>query len=215
LIVNGALSKTGLGQLLLNRSAGSTLTGGVTVDGGTLRVENVSGSATGSGTVAINSTGTLAGGGIISGSVAINDGATIAPGASARHTCHRRAFARSELHIALRAELAGTIGGNVNDLVNVNGALTLDGTLAVTELPGFSNGSYTLFDYSGALTNNGLTIQPAFLTAHPGSTIQIDSANTRVNLVVVPEPAAAATLMAGLATTLLGLRRDRHSQSLE
>jgi hypothetical protein len=109
----------------------------------------------------------------------------------------------------LRFDLAtqGAVGGAANDLLTVNGPLTLDGTLVVTELPGFSNGTYRLFNYTGALTNNGLDLQTAFLTAHPGSTINLGTAG-QVNLIVVPEP-STATLLALGAALLRGSRRKR------
>ena len=50
------------------------------------------------------------------------------------------------------------VGGGVNDLTQVGGNLTLDGMLNVTALSGFGNGTYTIITYSGALTDNGLTL---------------------------------------------------------
>ncbi len=59
-----------------------------------------------------------------------------------------------------------TVGGGVNDLISVignpgppvaPGDLTLDGTLNVIAYPNFGAGTYTLFTYTGALTDNGLT----------------------------------------------------------
>ncbi|MBD4519906.1 hypothetical protein GUG72_07430, partial [Xanthomonas citri pv. citri] len=43
-------------------------------------------------------------------------------------------------------------------LLAVNGDLTLDGTLNITDLGGFGTGVYRLIDYTGALTNNGMLI---------------------------------------------------------
>src|SRR5271155_1133232 len=50
------------------------------------------------------------------------------------------------------------VGGGVNDLVIVNGNLTLAGTLNVANAGGFGSGVYRLFNYSGSLTNDGLTL---------------------------------------------------------
>lgn len=41
-------------------------------------------------------------------------------------------------------------------LFNVGGNLTLDGTLNVSNIGGFGNGVYRIFDYAGLLTDNGL-----------------------------------------------------------
>ena len=68
-------------------------------------------------------------------------------------------------------------------LFNVNGPLTLAGTLNITDLGGFGPGEYRLIDYSGMLTNNGV----AFGTLPPGTTAADLSVQTgvpqRVNLV--------------------------------
>jgi len=45
--------------------------------------------------------------------------------------------------------------GTNSDLVVVNGNLTLDGTLNITNAGGFTNTTYTLFGYYGTLTTNG------------------------------------------------------------
>jgi len=51
--------------------------------------------------------------------------------------------------INFRLGQPGVVGGSANDLVAVNGALTLNGNLAITELAGFAPGTYTLFTYTG------------------------------------------------------------------
>ena len=76
------LTKTGNGKLNLTVAAGNTYTGNTTVNGGTLAVNNTSGSGTGSGNVAVNSGGLLGGNGIISGTVTVASGGGIAPGNS-------------------------------------------------------------------------------------------------------------------------------------
>ena len=70
------LVKAGAGTLTL--AAANTYSGNTTVDGGTLRLANLTGSATGTGTVTINPGGRLAGNGTIAGAVVVNG--TISPG---------------------------------------------------------------------------------------------------------------------------------------
>ncbi len=55
---------------------------------------------------------------------------------------------------------ANVAGGGLNDLVNVGGDLTLDGTINVTVPAGgtFGPGIYRVFNYGGALTDNGLAL---------------------------------------------------------
>ena len=58
----------------------NTYSGGTTISGGTLLVNNTNGSGTGSGAVTVDSGGTLGGAGIISGAVTVNSGGAFAPG---------------------------------------------------------------------------------------------------------------------------------------
>ncbi len=78
-ISNGGLNKAGLGTMRI--TAANTYAGGTTVSGGRLLVNNLSGSGTGSGVVAVNG-GILGGTGIIAGSVTLNIGGTLSPGVS-------------------------------------------------------------------------------------------------------------------------------------
>lgn len=52
--------------------------------------------------------------------------------------------------------LPGILGGSQNDLVEVAGNLTLDGTLNLFNMGGMSPGVYRLINYGGALVDNGL-----------------------------------------------------------
>jgi autotransporter-associated beta strand protein len=80
----GSLTKVGTGTLVLLNS--NAYTGGTTINGGKLEINNESGSGTGSGPVHVNS-GRLGGRGIIAGDVILGDGsgrgAILAPGKSA------------------------------------------------------------------------------------------------------------------------------------
>ena len=56
--------------------------------------------------------------------------------------------------------VANAVGSPLNDLVNVGGDLTLDGTVDIAVTPGgaFDIGLYRVLNYAGTLTNNGLAI---------------------------------------------------------
>ncbi len=66
-------------------------------------------------------------------------------------------------------------------LFQVAGNLTLGGTLNVAAAAGYGFGVYSLFDYGGILTNNGMSV--AALPAGDVGVIQTSVAN-QVNLVV-------------------------------
>jgi fibronectin-binding autotransporter adhesin len=102
------------------------------------------------------------------------------------------------------------VGGGINDLVAVTGNLTLDGTLNVAGIPSnvFANlqKTWTLFTYTGVLTNNGLIL--GSLPTGPNGWI-IDTSNAgKVNLTAVPEP-SSALLFTGLFAGAALMRRRR------
>ncbi len=86
--VNGEIQEFGPSGLLqvgtgtLNLTNNNTYTGNTVVDGGTLLVNNTTGSATGSGDVFIDGTATLGGNGSIAGNVTVDSDATLSPGMS-------------------------------------------------------------------------------------------------------------------------------------
>ena len=67
-----------------------------------------------------------------------------------------------------------------NDRIQVNGNLTLAGGLNIQAGPGFRSGVYTLFDYTGNLTYNGLRI----LSGPKGYRFGLQSGYGQVNLLV-------------------------------
>jgi autotransporter-associated beta strand protein len=106
---------------VLNLQADNTYAGNTTVSGGTLRVNNTSGSGTGVGSVTVASGGGLGGDGTISGAVEIQSGGILAPGNSVG----------TNTVGALTLD-SGAIGkfefnGIANDLTVVSGALTVNG----------------------------------------------------------------------------------------
>lgn len=75
---NGPFVQSGPGTTTL--TSANVFSGGTTINGGTLLVNNPTGSGTGSGNVVINSGGTLRGGGSISGMVTNGPGGTLSAG---------------------------------------------------------------------------------------------------------------------------------------
>ena len=83
------------------------------------------------------------------------------------------------------------VGNGVNDLTEINGNLELNGKLSVGTNGDMNTGVYRLFDYTGTLVNDGLTI--GWLPNGVVATLDFSIAH-QVNLDVtaVPEPATFA-----------------------
>ena len=145
-----AITKVGTGTFTL--SGANTYTGTTTVSSGTLLVNNIAGSGTGTNnTVTVNSNGTLGGTGFIAGAVTVNAGGALAPGSNGVGT------------LALKSNLTLNAGALLNfefgapgtgDKIAVTNALVLGGKLNVTNLAGFGPGTNTLFTYGGALSGS-------------------------------------------------------------
>ena len=125
------LTKSGGGTLTL--SGANTYLGGTIVNAGTLLINNVSGSGTGSGSVIVNNSGSVLGGsGTMTGPVTVNSGATLAPGATASSTAILNTGSVTLLGATLALNVNGTTAGTSYDQLNVSGAITITGgTLAL------------------------------------------------------------------------------------
>ncbi|MDQ0038562.1 outer membrane autotransporter protein [Variovorax boronicumulans] len=179
----GSIVKVGTGTLTL--SGANTYTGATQVEAGSLRVDNATGSATGTGAVLVKSGATLRGGGIIAGQVTIASGATLAPGSSLGTLT--TGMLRLESGASLNYELGqtGAAGGPLNDLIKVNGGLVLDGALNVTESAGgnFGPGLYRLIKYTGSLVDRGLDIGTQPVATTLGDLRVQSSVSGEINLV--------------------------------
>ncbi|WP_332119523.1 autotransporter domain-containing protein [Azorhizobium caulinodans] len=141
---SGSLTQAGPGTLTLTET--NTYTGGTSVQAGGLAVN---GSIAGNVTLATGTT--LSGSGSIAGNVSVNGG-TLSGTQAAPLTM-------GSLTLASASNVNVTLGApSANPAFNVLGNLTLDGTLNVTADTGFGMGVYRLFNYGGALTDNGLDV---------------------------------------------------------
>ena len=172
---NIILSKTGTGRLTL--TGASTFAGGTIVSEGTLCVDNLTGSGTGSGDLEVFAGATLAGNGTIGSSTTIDNGATLAPGDPTGTLTIANNLTLNDNSI-----LPFALGTN-SDSVVVSGDLFLTGQLQITNAPGFGPGIYPLFTCGGALSIGNLV-----LAAAPAGYLYSFNTNTPgvVKLVVAP-----------------------------
>ncbi|MBZ9823215.1 autotransporter-associated beta strand repeat-containing protein [Mesorhizobium sp. CA4] len=180
---DGAISGTGsvnkLGTGVTTLTGNNSYGGATNVNAGTLLINGNQSGATGQTNVA--SGAMLGGTGTIGGSVTVADGGTLSPGGAGNapgtlSINGNLALGNSNLNINFGQ--ADVVGGALNDLINVGGNLTLDGTLNVTQSPGgnFGPGTYRIISYNGSLTDNGLNV------TDPNYFVQTSVAN-QVNLV--------------------------------
>ena len=187
---NGGFIKTGAGTLIF--TGANTYLGGTTVNGGILEVNNTTGSATGTGAVAVNSGGTLSGlpiangfanAGSISGIVSINNGGILAASSASAFTFG--GLSLNSLSVS-NFQIGAPTSGNVINITGSN-AFSISGasTINITNAGGLAAGTYHLFDYTGtALANiNNLT-----LGSTPGGgftySLSNNQTNTSVDLLV-------------------------------
>ena len=145
-----ALTKTGAG-LWRMEGVGLGYTGAITVAGGTLLL---SGLGSLGGPVVVTSNSTVAGTGTLASSVTIDSGGILAPGPlSGAGTL----TVSGTLAVSTGAVMQISLG-STSDRVVVGGDLALGGVLNIADSGGFTNGTYLLFTYQGALANNGVVI---------------------------------------------------------
>lgn len=129
---NGGLTKRGNGTLELTR--GNTYQGTTTVADGILRVNNTSGSGTGTGPVVVQSGATFGGTGQITGGLTIQSSAKLAPGNSIGILDVGNVnFSSAASVFAAEIQLGQN---NAADLLNVTGTLTLANSTLMLDLSG-------------------------------------------------------------------------------
>lgn len=183
--------KIGAGTWVLQGNSGAGLSGLFAVDAGTLKVN---------GTLS-NGGATVASGATLTGSGSIGGTTTIANGGTLQGTAGQ-VFTLNNLILSSTSKVDVTLGAPSNTGVfHATGALTLDGQLTVHAVPSFGFGVYRLFDYDGALTDNGLTVSS--LPSGYAAQVQTSVAN-QVNLVMSQDVIPDIQFWNGTTTTAVG-----------
>lgn len=213
-----ALRKTGAGLLELTNA--NTYAGGTIVAAGTLLVNNISGSGTGSGTVMVNSGATLGGSGTIAGATTIASGAVLSPGNSPGNLTFGSGFvlagsykwelgALSTSNPGVDFDVITVTSGNV-DVTGASMNLTL-GAYAPTDVAFWqTDQTWKIIDNTGAGTFTGAFAAIdnsawSSLGAFSTSTVGNDGF---LNWTAIPEPATGLLGLTGLSL-LIALRRRR------
>ncbi|TDN53917.1 autotransporter-associated beta strand repeat-containing protein [Scandinavium goeteborgense] len=159
--VGGGLEKVGTGILTL--TADNTFTGATSVMKGVLLINGDQSAATGATSVASNAT--LGGEGTLGANVNVADNGHLTPGKDLNSV---GVLTMNNLTLANNSQIDFQFGKSnvpdandpLNDLLVVNGDLTLDGRLNITQTPGgkFDVGVYRVINYSGNLINNSLLL---------------------------------------------------------
>jgi autotransporter-associated beta strand protein len=217
------LIKAGTGSQTLRGA--STYTGGTVVYGGTLAADTPGpGSATGTGTVTINTGGTLRGVGNVTGAITLNAGGTLAPGDAAGvgtlTTAAQPVFAGGTFRVNLSSpgasgQLAVTAAGNLS--LGAGNPVTL----IATPYTGPTDGAFTIIQTaSGAAVTGTFANYPLDQMAvftNPGTGTEYDifygsypgqPGNVVIAPAPVPEPGHVIGLCAA-AVAVAGRLRPR------
>ncbi|MEJ8850863.1 autotransporter-associated beta strand repeat-containing protein [Variovorax rhizosphaerae] len=179
-VISGTGTVTQAGNGILSLTGLNTYTGLTSVTGGVLAVNG-----TVAGSAQVNTGATLRGTGTVTGPVTVADGGHLAPGNSPGTLNVGSLVLNGASQIDYELGLPGQVGGTQNDLTNVAGSLTLDGTLNLANLGGMSPGTYRVFNYSGTLTDNGLAVAGQLPRGFASSDFLVDTATAgQVNLIV-------------------------------
>lgn len=209
-----SLVKEGNGTLTLGRASGNTFAGGVTVNAGTLLVNNITGSGTGAGAVLIAAGATLGGTGIIDGVTTING--ILSPGNSVGNFIVNNTVTWN-FNDNWKFELA-TAGVDMNssgtsDLLNITAGSFTKGTGTTFTIDFLNTGElgwYRIVDWSVGTNFVAGDFAATNLASGYTANFVVDGTTSALYLHVIPEPSTWA-LIAAAGAVLMAARRRRIS----
>ncbi len=210
---SAALVKEGDGTMSLTNA--NSYSGGTAVNAGTLRANNSTGSATGTGNISVGPGGTLAGSGTfgLGGNITVSLEGRLSPGNSAGTLTFNLGTGGSLDISAINPGSMDFELGTTSDMIllssgglNIGAGLLEFDDFIFTELGGFGMGDYVLFDTTTAITGSLGTNVTGPVGTFTG-TLQFADGTNDIIVRVVPEPTSAALMLGGLA--LLAGRRRR------
>ena len=220
-----ALSKTTAGTLVLTGTT-NTYSGGTTVSGGTLLVNNASGNGLGTGAVAVNA-GTLGGTGFTSANITVGNAsgtqdAMIAPGSGSTGTFSTTGSLSLLSDAVFVFELNGASGSVAADKIVANGVTIDSGAVfSFTLLGGASglqvNDQFRIIDNTGVGNISGQfgnLVAGGIYNAGGGLTFTVSGSggvygnDLVLTVATVPEPSTWGLLAAGM-TVMVVLRHRR------
>lgn len=197
-------------------SGASTYTGPTTVAGNaTLVAANTGGSATGSGRVIVQASGTLAGNGLITGAVELDAGGRISLGVGT--TVGTLTVGEVDLTDGSRLVFKLGVNAAASDLLKITGGFDYTGSgqvlVDLSNNGGLTTGHYTLVTFGSEI---GLTVGSFSLGNVPAGfsgTFDLTGGTLGLTVNAVPEPSALAFCIAGGLTLAVGVRRRMRRQS--
>ena len=191
-------------------TAGSTFTYGTIINGGTLAARGgFSGlSSLGTGPVTVNTGGTLAGNDLISGLTTVHTGGALAPDVGGV------LLFSGGLTLENGSVLTFSLGSQISTLLVSGGALTgPDGgtiTVNLSNSDGFTAGTYTLIDATGATLSSIGATSFELGTVIAGYTCTFSQNGSLFQLIAtsaVPEPSTFAAFIGALTLAFVVIRR--------
>lgn len=219
-VTGGNLSvgiNNGTGTLIVSGSALISVASNLTLGNGTQSLVDVAnngrmsigqvGTAPGAGEIRVGSGGSILGSGTVVGNIAVEQGGSISPGFSPGQI-----GITGGLSLFNQATLTMEIGGvtpDLFDMINVTGAVALDGALVIRFINGFTPSRGASFD----IVTSGGGFSGSFGEVRfekvASGTITTGYANGRFTVAAVPEPGVASLLLCGV---LLGARRKSQTK---